>query len=141
MKIVIALLTLGVLEVYIVTLIHARFSFWEMAGMYLLTSLIGLLLVKLTKSRFKNNQPIGRKTAKKIEHKIKAKVPLTEKELVQFESSLFEMSFVFSIIFILIPGFITDLAGVLLLLPWVKQSWIDKAMKGVSEDLKTSGEN
>ncbi len=138
MKAVLALLALGVLEVYIVTLLHERFSFWEMAGMYLVTSLIGLLLVKLTVSRFRNHQPMGRKTAKKIDHKIKAKVPLTEKELVQFESSLFEMSFMFSIILILIPGFITDIAGVLLLFPWTKQGWINALLKKASEGSKPS---
>lgn len=121
------LLMLGVIEIILVVQLHEYLVLWEMIAFYLISTALGLLLIKLSMSNAMFKGKISKKSAKKIKNKLKNKQGLNEQEAQKFEQLLLQMNVTFASILVLLPGFLTDILGVLCVIPWVSDWYIHKA--------------
>jgi len=125
----IGIVTLGVLELLVVVKLHQRFDLKMLVTIYLATTLIGFIFLKLMERQFYENKKTSKKTHKKLRHKIKNKKILTEYEIQQFKFELTIMYFLLAFVLVIIPGLITDLLGVVLVFPGLLNRLIEKSIE------------
>ncbi len=121
------LLMLGVIEIILVVPLHVYLVLWEMIVFYLISTALGLSLIKLSMSNAILKRNVSKKSKKKIENKLKNKQGLNEQEAKNFEQLLLQMNVTFASILVLLPGFLTDILGVLCVIPGVSDWYIQKA--------------
>ncbi|MGJ8663845.1 MAG: FxsA family protein [Marinicella sp.] len=118
---------IGVLEIMLVVQLHQSFSLWELIALYLATTLVGVVLVTRMGYRHDEQYALGKKAQKRVMNKLKSQEPLTEKESHQAMHILTEIIFLLALILVILPGLLTDVFGLLMVLPF-SVNWIKKRM-------------
>ena len=116
----------GVAEVATIAKLHSLLGLTNLIGIYVVATLLGVAFLSYRYKQFKGDF----KSAKNLDKKFRKKV---RKNLQHLEPEDFEklkpmmsvLVYIAAVILVLIPGLITDLAGIVLLMPNVS-SWIIK---------------
>lgn len=126
---------LGVLELLLVVQLHQWADVTELVLLYLLTTAIGFLFLSLLKNKLFRELNIGtsKKARKKIHQKIKNRSVLDGHEQQQYKAQLTLMYFMLAWVLIFVPGLITDLLGMLMVIPGLMNWIVDKSIIGYNQ--------
>lgn len=126
---------LGVLELLLVVQLHQWADVTELVLLYLLTTAIGFLFLSLLKNKLFRELDIDtrKKARKKIHQKIKNRSVLDEHEQQQYKAQLTLMYFMLAWVLIFVPGLITDLLGMLMVIPGLMNWIVDKSIIGYNQ--------
>ncbi|MCP4492885.1 MAG: FxsA family protein [Gammaproteobacteria bacterium] len=140
MKWILLIIVLGVAEVATIGQLHSVLGTGYLVLLYIVTTAIGALFLYLKFSEFK----AAMKATKGIQKKLKKRAQNpgykpTSEEIERLSPMMFVGLYVPALILIAIPGVISDIIGLLMVLPglssWLVRRQIDKAI--ASADLQS----
>ena len=133
MKWVLILFVLGVVEVVTIGKLHSLFGTRDLVIIYIITTAIGAFLLYLKFSEFKTAMKATNGIQKK--HKKKLNNPHykpTVEEIEKLRPMMFVGLYVPAVILVAVPGVISDLIGILIVMPgisaWLVRRQINKAL-------------
>ncbi len=115
MKYIIPIIILGFLEVVLVSKLHGAYGLTNVVIVYALTTFTGALIAWLFYSSFKthkSNSGLGKNFQKRVREK-----RVSEKDKIKMVSLAYCAAYIIGCVMVAIPGLITDVLGILLLLP------------------------
>ena len=119
---------LGLIELLLVIQLHQWFSTKVMVLIYLTTTIVGFLFLYAMRNMVFKGPEMSKKSQKKLSQKLKHNRILSEAESLQFKSQLMMMFFTFAWVLIIIPGLITDVLGVVMVIPGLMNWIVDKSI-------------
>ncbi len=117
MKWFIFLLLIGVTEVFLIGTIHDHLGTQNSIIIYLITTIIGFTIAWIVKPKFEghlHNARLGKNFKKRVKE---------ERLTLQDQQKIFSMThyllYLLGCVFIAIPGLITDIIGILIIIPTI----------------------
>lgn len=126
-------IVLGVAEIATIGQLHELLGTLNLVFLYVVTTAIGAFFLFLKLPKFRASMKLMKKAEKKLKHKIKEPgVKLSAKEIEQYGDMIFVGSYFMACVLIAIPGVVSDVAGMLIVMPflsdWVLKRKINKAI-------------
>ena len=126
MKWLIYLAILGVVEVAVIGKLHEVLGFYKLIGLYLVTTIIGAVFLLVQLPAFRQALKFMRKLEKGSIKKFKRPdYQPTADDIEEMRPLLFFTLYAFAAVHIIIPGIVTDFIGMLLIVPFISNAYIN----------------
>ena len=136
MKWLIYLALIGVIEVSVIGKLHGILGFYKLIGVYITTTLIGAIFLVLQLQEFRKSWKYMKKLEKKSLKKFKDKnYKLTVEELEKAQPMLFFMIYSYAVVLIAIPGIVSDIIGIIIVIPFISNYYLEFKMNKAKQKL------
>lgn len=135
MKLLVAALVVGVLEIYLVGELHGFMETMDLLLLYIGLTCIGAMIAWLNYSRFKLEMAkaeFPNKFSKRVRDGV-----VSENDLAKLDHAGYVFVYVVGCVFIAIPGIVTDLLGVLFVLPPVTSFFGRRLFENVRKEIQS----
>ncbi|WHI50160.1 FxsA family protein [Microbulbifer sp. MLAF003] len=129
MEWLIFLVVLGVSEVVVIGQLHSILGLYTLIGLYVVTTAAGGLLLYLRYPEFRRSLKASRNLGKKFKNKVSGKEhSLSIEQLEKLSPMLFVARYGVALALIVAPGIVSDMVGVVMILPVVTSYFINRSI-------------
>lgn len=137
MKLFLIIVCIGIAEILAISFLHQKIGLLNSIGVYVIGTAIGgsLLFFGREKlgSQFQKVSSVNKSWYKRIKKKPKT---FTEKDAENIRILNAPMLFILAVIFVCVPGIVTDVVGILLAIPAIRNSLIELQIKSYTRKSK-----
>jgi UPF0716 family protein affecting phage T7 exclusion len=142
MKWLVYLVVLGFVEVVAIGKLHGQIGIYHLIGLYLLTTIIGAVFLLIQLPRFRRSWIFMKQLDKGTREDLKKfgdpDFKPSAGEIEQLRPMLFFMLYFIAAAHIAIPGLVSDVIGIVLVVPFISNAYlnqrISKAVRKAGED-------
>ena len=127
MKYIIIILIIGISEITLTGKLHDLLGLKNVLLIYLFTTIIGAFILYLYSTKAKTALKATKKLGKKLKKKTKRSsyIP-TQEELKKLQPSIYIGTYIVAVILVVIPGILTDILGIIIVLPFISKWYINR---------------
>ena len=127
MKYIIIIILVGISEIILIGELHDLIGLKEMLLVYISTTIVGACILYLYSSKAKRAMKLSKKIGKKLQKKTKKSsyIP-THDELEKLQPSVYVGIYIIAIALVAIPGILTDLIGMIIVIPFINKWLINR---------------
>ncbi|WP_444927084.1 FxsA family protein [Microbulbifer sp. TRSA002] len=129
MKWFLFLIILGVSEVAVIGWLHSLLGLNTLIGLYVVTTAIGAVFLYVQYPEFKQSKKVSKSIGKKLSKQFEGKGHnLSPEQLEKLRPFLFMVRYGVAFFLIIIPGVISDIVGIVMMLPVVVSFFINRSI-------------
>jgi len=129
MKWLIFLIILGVSEVAVIGQLHSMLGLYALIGLYIVTTAIGGVFLYMQYPEFKRSMKASKKIGKKFKKQfVGEECSLSAEQLEKLRPFFFVVRYGIAFALIVIPGVVSDIVGVVMVLPVVISYFINRSL-------------
>lgn len=127
MKYIIIIILIGIFEILLMEELHDLLGLKVMLLTYISTTIFGAMILYLDSSKVKKALKATKRTGRKLKKKTKKSGHIaTQDELDKLKSTIYVSTYIAAVILIVLPGILTDILGVFIVLPYISKWYIKK---------------
>ena len=127
MKYIIIILIIGISEITLTGKLYDLLGLKNVLLIYLFTTIIGAFILYLYSTKAKTALKETKNLDKKLKKKTKRSsyIP-TQEELKKLQPSIYIGTYIVAVILVVIPGILTDILGIIIVLPFISKWYINR---------------